>query len=37
LTVIEMMQQAIQNHADNHRIAEDLTPGAETLIAGNDD
>jgi hypothetical protein len=32
-----MMEQAIEDGAGDHGIAEDFSPGAETLVAGDDD
>jgi hypothetical protein len=32
-----MMEQAVEDRAGDHGIAEDLAPGAETLVAGDDD
>ena len=32
-----MVQQAIEDSTGDHRIAEHLAPGTETLIAGDDD
>jgi hypothetical protein len=32
-----MVQQAVEGRAGDHGIAEDLAPGTETLIAGDDD
>ena len=32
-----MVQKPIENRAGDHGVAEDLAPGAETLVAGNDD
>src|SRR5271169_1771680 len=32
-----MVEQAVEDGAGDHRIAEHLAPGAETLIAGDDD
>jgi hypothetical protein len=32
-----MVQKPIENRAGDHVIAEDLAPGAKTLVAGNDD
>jgi len=32
-----MMEKSIENRAGDHGVAEDLAPGAETLVAGNDD
>ena len=32
-----MMQEAVEDRAGDDGIAEDFAPGAETLIAGDDD
>ena len=32
-----MVQQAVEDRAGDHGVAEDLAPGAETLVAGDDD
>jgi len=32
-----MMEQAIEDGAGDHGVAEHLTPGTETLVAGDDD
>ena len=32
-----MMEQAVEDGAGDHRIAEHLAPGTKTLIAGEDD
>ena len=32
-----MVQQPVEDRTGDYGIAEDLTPGAETLIAGDDD
>ncbi len=32
-----MVQEPVENRARNHRIAKDLAPGSETLIAGHED
>ena len=31
------MQQTVEDGAGDHRVAEHLTPGTETLVAGDDD
>lgn len=32
-----MMEQAFEDRAGDHGVAEDLAPGAEALVAGDDD